>query len=103
MAASVTDTRPDLVRVLLMATGPLNGMMIDALPRTANGIMPDIGVTADADANMWVPAMTVLESVILPASLADMLLFSRTAFRCWPITVLGCRALQAWMPSYHEC
>ena len=50
--------------------------LIDALPRTVNDVVPAIGVTADLDASMRVTAMYVLDVIILPASLEELLLFS---------------------------
>jgi len=61
--------------------------------------VPNIGFAADVDANMWVSVMFVLELMLQ----AMLLLFCSTAFRCRPITISGCRALQAWMPSCHVC
>ena len=67
-------------------------ILIDASVRTLNG---------DADANMWVP---VWEFSTLPGSLVEVFLFCWTLFRCSPIsTIFDCRALQAWIPSYHVC
>ena len=70
-------------------------ILIDLLTRTATGVVPDIGDTADLDANTCVAVIAVLKLIILPASLEDLLLFRWMTFSCWPITVLGCRALQA--------
>ena len=58
-------------------------------------VVPFIGFAADVDANMWVTVIAVLKLITLPASFEALLLFSRTPFCCWSITVLGCRALQA--------
>ena len=35
-------------------------VLIDALVRTVNGVVSDIGILADLDANIWVLVMAVL-------------------------------------------
>ena len=71
------------------------GVLSDVLTRTVNNLMPDIPFAADVDANMWVTVMFVLEFETFLTSLEDLLLFCCITFSCLPITVLGCRALQA--------
>ena len=73
---------------------------VDAFVRAVSGVVPDVGISADVDANTWEPVMAVLEFITLSASLEELLLFCRTAL-C--IAVLGCRALQPWIPSNHVC
>ena len=87
--------------VIVVRVDVMVGLLIDVSARTGNGDVPDIGVSADVDENMWVTMIAVLELRTLLAPLEELLLFCWTAFRCWSIAVLGCRALQAWMPSCH--
>ena len=80
------------------------GIFIAAFARRVNRVVPDIGVSADVEAYMLATEITVGKFSIFPASLVESLVFCCTAFCCWPITaVLCCRALQAWIPSYHVC
>ena len=63
-----------------------------------DGVVPDVDISADVDANAWETVMAVF--IALSSSLEELLLFSRTAL-C--IAVLGCRPLQPWIPSNHVC
>ena len=54
---------------------------IDVLTCTVISVLTDIGVLADVNANMWAAMMAVLELIILPSSLEELLLFCWTAFR----------------------
>ena len=57
----------------------------------------DMRISADVDANLLATLLGVSEY-------AAVLVSSSTALRCLPIaTLLGCRASQAWMPSYQVC
>ena len=125
MDASVMDTRPDLVIMLLAGgvNGPLTGIVID---RLTGGIV-DIRVDALTEvcttvvvvdslidalvrtvngvlADMWVVVMTFLEFVTFPVSLEELFSSCLTACRCCPISaILNCRVLQAWIPPCHVC
>ena len=98
-----TGKRFDTDESIVVRVGEMEDDLIDALTREANEVVPDIGVSADLDANTWAAVMPASEFLTWPTSLEEPLLYFWTAFSCWPIAVLGCRALQAWMPSYHEC
>ena len=80
-------------------------VVVDFVACTIVGVPPSI--TADAlasvDANMRPPTMTTLE-FMSPLTLSkDSSRFDSEALRCWTAIVCECqcRALQAWMPSYH--
>ena len=103
-AVSAMDTSSDWVIMLLAGgvIGPLTGTAVgglaDEMGRNCVGMltevfMPGIGVSAGVSANMWVILMSVLDFIALPSS-EELLLFCWTTFRCWLITVFGCRALQ---------
>ena len=72
-------------------------VFVDPLARAAND-----GFPADIDANISVTVLVVLEIIVLPTGFEESLLCPM-AFRCWSITVLGSRELQAWMPSCQLC
>ena len=94
-ADALTKVCMTVVAVLIVV---MVDFLIGALARTLNDALPDIGVSADVDANMWVTVMPVFEFITLPISL------EKIAFRCCSISaILCCRALQAWIPSYHVC
>jgi hypothetical protein len=96
LAGGMADIRVDMLTEVCMT-------VVVVAVITLEGVAPDIGVSADVDANMWVTMIAVLELITLPVPLEELLLFCWTAFRCWSIAVLGCLALQAWMPSCHVC
>ena len=97
---SVTDLfinmRSDSVAMPLARglIGSLMGRLIGGLlvATLAALCVIDIGFSADAGANIEIILMTTSES----------LLFCCTTFCCCTIAVMDCRALHAWMPSYHE-
>ena len=71
---------------------------------TLNGIVLDISVLSDAEANMGTVIMPVPESGTLPISLEELSFAGLIPYRCWSLSAaLGCRALQAWTPSCHVC
>ena len=76
---------------------------IGVLVRTATDVMSDMVVTADADENMWITLLAVLEIMILSTASEELLLFWWITFRCCSIAVLGCRGPQTWTPSYQVC
>ena len=90
-----TGTVVDADASIVMRVDVMADDLIGTLTRTVNGVVLDVGVSADVDADMWVTVIAVLKLITLPASFEALLLFSRTPFCCWSITVLGCRALQA--------
>ena len=71
-------TRPSLV--IMLSTGGMIGPLTETIVDKLTG-----GIRADSLAGVC----TIVAVAI--------------TFRCWPIGILGCRALQAWMPSYHVC
>ena len=98
-----TGTVVDADASIVMRVDVMADDLIGTLTRTVNGVVLDVGVSADVDADMWVTVIAVLEFIALLLSLEGLLLFSRTACRCWLIADLGFCALQAWIPSYHVC
>ena len=49
--------------------------LIDPFVRTVNSVVPDIGLPADLDTDMWAIMIAVFEFIISPASLEELLLF----------------------------
>ena len=91
-----TGTVVDADASIVMRVDVMADDLIGTLTRTVNGVVLDVGVSADVDADMWVTVIAVLEFIALLSSLEGLLLFSWTEFSCWPIAAtLGCRALQA--------
>ena len=73
MEASVTDTWPDLLSILVArwVTGPLTGMVV----RRVNRAAPDTRFSADVDSDMLVTVIAILEFIKWPTLLEELLLF----------------------------